>query len=84
MRSIQAYKISLEQKNDSKKHLSTSRRRALCLFFLQNSVAVQTLAPPKAAARSVGYLAISLCEKNCKDLIRACTKCSGWQERVMI
>lgn len=53
-------------------------------LFLQNSVAVQTLAPPMAAAGSAGCLAVSLCEKNCKGLLRACTPCGGWQQRTVI
>lgn len=67
-----------------KKHLSPSRRRALCPFFLQSRVVVQTLAPRKAAAGSVGCLVVSLCERNCKELLRTCTTHCGWQKRIAI
>ncbi|MGY1890150.1 hypothetical protein [Pseudomonas sp. SDT291_1_S447] len=40
--------------------------------------------PPMATAGSVGRLAVSLFERNCKELLRACTTCGGWQERVVI
>lgn len=71
-------------KKHLKKHLSPSRQRALCPFFLQNSEAVQTLTPPMATAGFVGRLAVSLFEMNCKGLLRACMTCSGWQERAMM
>lgn len=77
-------KLLVRRKNLTRNHLSPSRRRALCPFFVQSSGVVQNLAPLKAAAGSVGCLAISLSEKKCKELLSACTKCRGWQQRVVI
>jgi len=58
---VAAHPIS---KNLIKKHLSPSRRRALCPFFVQTGSGVQTVLPPKPAARPGRCFAIKALQKS--------------------
>jgi len=62
------------EKIGQEKHLSPSRRRALCPFFVQTRVVVQTVLPLRPAAGSVACLAIARRARFCKEVQLLCTE----------
>lgn len=75
---IVPWKNPTAKKNSAEKALIFLPPAGFVSLFLQSGAAVQILAPPMARAGSVGRLAVSLLESNCKELLRACTTCTGW------
>ncbi|WP_152618627.1 hypothetical protein [Pseudomonas brassicacearum] len=63
-------KLHAPKKTLLEKHLSPSRRRALCSFFVQSRVVVKIKAVPKPAARFVRHFAISRSARFCKKVQR--------------
>ena len=64
-------------KNDLKKHLSPSRRRALCPFFVQMDSGMKMVCPSKPAAGSGGSFTIAQSVRLCKKVQWVCAYLTG-------